>query len=262
MLGPGPGLWLPGSGWRAGFPWVEGGLSGWDWRGVQAGRGQVAAPGSEGGEDVGEVWRSDSQDLPCRECPLNLASHPAQKGPLNSLHAGIKSRGSCPQPTPNSSPHTRAWEGGVGTQDSGASRTPCPSPAKPGPLATSGGEGERRGAGNPHPGRPHICRTSQAQGKWGEGQLLEFCCLSTLHCAQGPSPALHAEITPVRPRGTTQAPSIPLPWVGCLASTTPWTLTLTPASVSLMGKEGQPAQAPLSILAGRKYSRRPDPRER
>lgn len=48
----------------------------WKWREVQAGRGQVAAPGSGVGEDVGEARRSDSQDLPCWECQPKIFGSP------------------------------------------------------------------------------------------------------------------------------------------------------------------------------------------
>lgn len=72
-LGGGEAVWLV-----CGEAWP------WKWREVQAGRGQVAAPGSGVGEDVGEARRSDSQDLPCWECQLRslalpnsgAASHP------------------------------------------------------------------------------------------------------------------------------------------------------------------------------------------
>lgn len=81
----GPGLGLPGSSLaEAALPlgggeavWlVCGGAGPWKWREVQAGRGQVAAPGSGVGEDVGEARRSDSQDLPCWECQPNFFDSP------------------------------------------------------------------------------------------------------------------------------------------------------------------------------------------
>lgn len=81
----GPGLGLPGSSLpRQPLPlgggeavWLVCGEAWpWKWREVQAGRGQVAAPGSGVGEDVGEARRSDSQDLPCWECQPKISGSP------------------------------------------------------------------------------------------------------------------------------------------------------------------------------------------
>lgn len=81
----GPGLRLPGSSLAkaaASLGWRGGCLAGvceawpWKWREVRAGRGQVAAPGSGVGEDVGEARRSDSQDLPCWECQPKISGSP------------------------------------------------------------------------------------------------------------------------------------------------------------------------------------------
>lgn len=64
-LGGGEAVWL-----LCGEAWP------WKWREVQAGKGQVAAPGSGVGEDVGEARRSDSQELPCWECQPKIFGSP------------------------------------------------------------------------------------------------------------------------------------------------------------------------------------------
>lgn len=118
-LGGGEAVWL-----------VSGEAWPWKWREVQAGRGQVAAPGSGVGEDVGEARRSDSQDLPCWECQPKIVGspplwsylppsgppcagvcgpeiQPVAQGGNSGLRAGLKGqwRTLCPQPVSSLNPH-------------------------------------------------------------------------------------------------------------------------------------------------------------